>query len=86
LDKSTLQISTGEYDTDLKDLIKMSGEFAITIPSQYPGYVKLLLTNKGRSMLASRKPRCKLEQYDSDVDHQRNFQFVKLIPRQQISH
>lgn len=63
LDKSTLQISTGECDTDLKDLIKMSGEFAIMIPSQYPGYVKLLLTNKGRSVLASRKPRCKLEQY-----------------------
>lgn len=63
LDKSVLHISTGECDTDLNDLIKMASEFAIMIPTQYPGYVKLLLTNKGRSMLASRKPRCKFEQY-----------------------
>ncbi|XP_062602066.1 uncharacterized protein LOC134263699 [Saccostrea cucullata] len=68
-------------DNELKPLVEASKDFAIMVPSSFPGYVKLLITENGRKLI--KKPKCEFEKHITKDGYIPNFVFkTKLFPEQ----
>ncbi|XP_061169775.1 uncharacterized protein LOC133179071 [Saccostrea echinata] len=77
LDKSDDKSGANE----VKSLVETSQDFAIMVPSSYPGYVKLLITENGKQLI--KKPKCEFEKYITEDGYIPNFVFkTKLFPGQ----